>query len=268
MEDQRKFKEVLNEKQKIQEYYNLKKNFEENQSHFRDNYGEFKKNVNNKNMRVFDNMSKYSNYINRKDNDNADFYNNRSYAVAVDPKQFKNDQDYNKNISNFKEYEKQLSRNNMFAIQEVERHEEVKKLYLNYIQSKRSQEIMDLLKKEKAQNSILYKNILDQQINSDRYIREKNKIDKDDFDGSLLPSYIYSIPSQPIYKKASDSLQMFKDNMFRNNNNTEMSNKNTINTSKSQDVGGGLSRSNQNYEKEYRKLLFIENNYTKTHLIN
>jgi len=85
MADQRRIKQQMEEKEKIQEYYNNKKNYEDMQSQIRDNYGEFKRNVNGKNMKVYDNMAKYSNYVNS--NDNKAFYDNRSYAVAIDPKQ-------------------------------------------------------------------------------------------------------------------------------------------------------------------------------------
>jgi len=110
---------------------------------------------------------------------------------------------------------------------------------------------------------MVYKNILDQQVNSDKYIREKNKVDKDDFDGSLLPSYVFNVPSQPIYKKASDSLQMFKENMFRNNggvntnNSSNMNNMNNMNYSNSPKINppNSINRSNNRYpdniEKEY-----------------
>jgi len=87
MEDQKRLKKQMEERDKMQEFYNNKKNFEENQAEFRDNYGKFKKNVYNKNMKVYDNMSKFYDYIKKKDGDNQDFYNNRSFAIAVDPKQ-------------------------------------------------------------------------------------------------------------------------------------------------------------------------------------
>lgn len=206
MNEQKRIKEELKERDRITEIYTNRKNYEEYQKQFKDNYGDLMKNIKNKNQKVYENMSKFSDFIKNSENDNKMFYNNRSYALAVDPTKFNNDQDYNRIVTNFKEFEKKVSRNNMQGIQEKERKEELR----------RSKEVEELMKKERQQNHIVYKNILDQQVTSDRYIREKNQIGKDDFDGSLLPSYVYNMPSQPIYRKAHDSLQMFKEQMFKN----------------------------------------------------
>lgn len=88
MEDHKRIKMEINEREKMTDYYINKKNFEEFNKQFRDHYGEMKMNLDNKNAKVYNNMSKYSDYIKKIDNDNQVFYNNdKSYAVSIDPKQ-------------------------------------------------------------------------------------------------------------------------------------------------------------------------------------
>ncbi len=108
------------------------------------------------------------------------------------------------------------------------------------------------MKKEKVQNSLFYKNLLDQQVNSERNIKDLNKIGRDDFDGSILPSFVYSSPAQPIFKKAQDTIKMYKQNMFRDN--AQVENKPTR-RNQSLETGGRIVHTEPNYDRNYGKFL-------------
>ena len=143
--------------------------------------------------------------------------------------------------------------------QENERYEEVSVYIFNQLKTKKVKEIEELLKKEKEQNMIAYRSVLDKQINRDKLIKDKNKVSNEDFDGSLLPSYVYNVPSQPIYKKASDSLQMFKEKMFKDANNIDTNkrirrNGSLTNLQQDKQQGNEVQVFNTiNHEKEYGK---------------
>jgi len=67
--------------------YNNQKNYQDYTQNFKDNYRAIKKKIDNNNIKVYNNMSRYSEYINNKDNDNKLFHSDRSFAAAIDPKQ-------------------------------------------------------------------------------------------------------------------------------------------------------------------------------------
>lgn len=99
-------------------------------------------------------------------------------------------------------------------------------------------------------------------------IREQNKIGKDDFDGSLLPSYVYNTPSQPIYKKASDSLQMFKEKMFISNNgsNNNNNNYNNINNNNNHNINNNSRNKYINLNKSDSGMFLKKSNSSITNL--
>jgi len=104
-----------------------------------------------------------------------------------------------------------------------------------------------MIKNQKQQNVEIYKEILHNQIKTENYIKEQNKESNIHMDGKLLPSYIYSIPPTPIYRKAKDTFGIYKQNIEALNKLSQSNQGNQSNRSNEPDtnVNNDYSYSNQ-----------------------